>query len=408
MPGPGRPSRRDDRHVPGRHRPAQRRGAAPPGAPDGVGRTAGRRRRARSQQPDERGDQRGRFHPRADPTCRSAVRDRRGAHPPRRRAHRGGDGAAPRVQPAAGAASRRSWISTPCCRGSAPCSSARMGEDCRGDAPARARARHRCAPTPGSSSRSCSTWRSTRATRCRAAARSRSRPSTVELTEGSAALPPASPSGPGAMRSLAVQRHGPRHGHGDAGPRLRAVLHHQGRRPGHGSRALDRVRHREAERTATSGRTASPARARPSGSTCPETGQPSDAAGRNRRGPSRAASGELVLVVEDEAHGAEVRRARAHGGGYPRTRGGERRPGALSCCARSGDRPALVLTDVVMPGMSGSELADGGRTPGARERRCSSRRGTPTERSCAAGCSSRVPPSCPNPSHRRRWCAPCR
>ena len=110
-----------------------------------------------------------RLHPGA--TRSSAGRaGRRGVHPPRRRAHRRRHGPAPGLQPAAGAAAA----------GARPQRGA-------GEVPAGAAADHgRGLPVtllldpalgsvkadPGSSSRCCSTWRSTRATRCRAAARS--------------------------------------------------------------------------------------------------------------------------------------------------------------------------------------------------------------------------------------------
>ena len=68
------------------------------------------------------------------------------------------------------------------------------------------------------------------------------------------------------------------------------------------------------------------------------------------------ANGELILVVEDEE---AVRRTAARGlveAGY-RVIEAESGPQAVDLAARSTDRISLVLTDVVMPGMSGRELA---------------------------------------------------
>jgi CheY-like chemotaxis protein len=68
------------------------------------------------------------------------------------------------------------------------------------------------------------------------------------------------------------------------------------------------------------------------------------------------ASGELVLVVEDEAAVRKIAARALTEAGYRvlEAESGER---ALELLGRNGNRPVLVLTDVVMPGMSGSELA---------------------------------------------------
>ena len=97
---PDRQGRRDDRHLPGRHRPPDGRRAAQAGPPHGVGRPPRRRRRARSQQSDDGGDDRVVIHPRqARPSARGSGRRR--AHSERSRANRRGDRATPGVQPAA-------------------------------------------------------------------------------------------------------------------------------------------------------------------------------------------------------------------------------------------------------------------------------------------------------------------
>jgi PAS domain S-box-containing protein len=68
------------------------------------------------------------------------------------------------------------------------------------------------------------------------------------------------------------------------------------------------------------------------------------------------AQGELVLVVEDEAQVRTVASRALTEVGY-RVLVAEDGAKALELLNRVRERPALVLTDVVMPGMSGSELA---------------------------------------------------
>jgi CheY-like chemotaxis protein len=68
------------------------------------------------------------------------------------------------------------------------------------------------------------------------------------------------------------------------------------------------------------------------------------------------AAGELVLVVEDEAQVRTIAARSLSEAGY-RVLVAENGEQALELLSRNGDRPALALVDVVMPGMSGSELA---------------------------------------------------
>ena len=86
----------------------------------------------------------------------------------------------------------------------------------------------------------------------------------------------------------------------------------------------------------------------------PEMGQPADAT-VEPGGPEPRASGELVLVVEDEAHVRKIA-ARALAEAGFRVLEAESGDQALDLL-KNGDRPAVVLTDVVLPGMSGSDLA---------------------------------------------------
>jgi DNA-binding NtrC family response regulator len=70
-------------------------------------------------------------------------------------------------------------------------------------------------------------------------------------------------------------------------------------------------------------------------------------------------------VVEDDARVREMTRRALEGAGY-QVMEAETGDEALDVVARATDRVALVLTDVVMPGMSGPELARrvGGVAPG--------------------------------------------
>jgi CheY-like chemotaxis protein len=63
-----------------------------------------------------------------------------------------------------------------------------------------------------------------------------------------------------------------------------------------------------------------------------------------------------VLVVEDEAPVRAIAARALMEGGY-RVLEAESGAQALELLSRTGVRPALVLADVVTPGMSGSELA---------------------------------------------------
>jgi two-component system, cell cycle sensor histidine kinase and response regulator CckA len=74
------------------------------------------------------------------------------------------------------------------------------------------------------------------------------------------------------------------------------------------------------------------------------------------RSVSPRASGELVLVVEDEEQVRTVAARALTEAGY-RVLVAESGARALEIVSLNGNRPALALVDVVMPGISGSELA---------------------------------------------------
>jgi PAS domain S-box-containing protein len=87
----------------------------------------------------------------------------------------------------------------------------------------------------------------------------------------------------------------------------------------------------------------------------PVTVELAEAAAEERAAPP-AARGELILIVEDEAPVRAIAARVLADVGY-RVLEAESGAMAIELLRRSPDRPALVLTDVVMPGMSGSELA---------------------------------------------------
>ena len=80
--------------------------------------------------------------------------------------------------------------------------------------------------------------------------------------------------------------------------------------------------------------------------------------GRNRRGP-------LVLVVDDDARLREFLRVSLEASGYSVS---EAESGEQALAAIADERPALVLLDVVMPGVDGWQLLAGSRSATARSR----------------------------------------
>ena len=120
----------------------------------------------------------------------------------------------------------------------------------------------------------------------------------VELDEAYCRARVGSRPGPHVM--LAVSDTGVGHGCRDAGASLRALLHHQGRRQGHGARAGHRLRHRQAERRPIS------SLQRPGQGTSvkiylPRAAAPMEAYGHTSRSSRDRSTGtETILLVEDE------------------------------------------------------------------------------------------------------------
>ncbi len=165
---------------------------------------------------------------------------------------------------------------------------------------------------------------------------------------------------------------------GGARAPLRAVLHHQGARPGAPAWARDGPRHRAPERRQHPGgeragaghalrRPLAPGRR---GGARPPRLQLA------RAGAARGGS-EVVLLVEDEDNIREPAVEILESAGLPGARRAGRRP-RRSTLAEGHPGPIHILvTDVVMPGMSGSQLAQRAHAPRGRRSGCSTSRATP-------------------------------
>ena len=209
-----------------------------------------------------------------------------------------------------------------------------------------ARTYGRCTPSAARSNRRWSTWRPTPATRCCAAVCCRCQATNVVIVPGRADR-----AGPG--RSPGPPRD---HGHRSAawttppGARVGAVLHDPVRRgragPDHGGR--HRAWHRRAYQSgipAADGyhRPAPPARGRGAGHAAPRPGRRRHPVSRN------------VLVVEDQPELAQVVQRLLEPAGYIVTVATDARTAVAEVAA--GGQPDLLITDVVMPAITGPELA---------------------------------------------------
>ncbi len=158
-----------------------------------------------------------------------------------------------------------------------------------------------------------------------------------------------------ARRLRAVHRggHGLRDGRRDPGPHLRALLHHQGSRQGHGARAGDGLRHPAGEPGDGLGGEQRPGWARRSGCCCPAPtprsrsrpragpggagrAYPAAGGGRGERAPAAAAHAAIAWASRCSRPGR--RRGAA---GLGRAPGHDRRPGERCLHAGDGRRGAL-------------------------------------------------------------------
>ena len=103
--------------------------------------------------------------------------------------------------------------------------------------------------------------------------------------------------------------------------------------------------------------------------------------------PTRATGTETILVVEDEEALRKVARRTLEAAGYTVLTAANGEEALLTCAQHAGDIH-LLLTDVVMPRMSGRALAKSLRRRGRRSR-SSTCRATPTTPSSTTVCSTR-------------------
>ena len=159
------------------------------------------------------------------------------------------------------------------------------------------------------------------------------------------------------LRAPVGDRHRPGHAARRARPRLRALLHHQGAGPRHRPRAVDGLRHRQADRRLHLDRLGAWGRAPASASTCRATRRRRCGwrSGR-RRGPASTRGSETLLVVEDEEGVRELMQAWLESHGYRVLTAGNGVEALHTCEAFEGPID-LVVADMVMPAMGGPALA---------------------------------------------------
>ena len=145
---------------------------------------------------------------------------------------------------------------------------------------------------------------------------------------------------------------------GDGGPHLRAVLHHQGVRPGHRPGPVDGVRDRQAERRRRAGASPRPAEARRSACCCLPRPTPGATAAETEPAPApgHRVAGTVLLAEDDEGVRDFVGEVLRASGWTVVTAASPTE--ALASAARQSLAIDLLVTDVVMPGMNGGELAD--------------------------------------------------
>jgi signal transduction histidine kinase len=95
------------------------------------------------------------------------------------------------------------------------------------------------------------------------------------------------------------------------------------------------------------------------------TGEAPTRDSQRAREPVRLGTGETVLLVEDSESLRMLVRSLLETGQY-RVLDASNPEAALALCREHADRIALLLTDVVMPGMSGKKLAEAARQAGVR------------------------------------------
>ena len=178
--------------------------------------------------------------------------------------------------------------------------------------------------------------------------------SNVELDDAYARLH--APVRPGRVRHARRQRHRRRHGRGDALAHLRAVLHHQGERQGHGARPRDGLRHRQAERRIHLGVQRAGERHDIQGLSATGRSEPPAGRGPGRGNGFRSGARRQCSSWKTKSPSGPSSRAILESYGYRvlEAAGAEE---AIET-VRGYQQPIhLLLTDVVMPSMGGPDLA---------------------------------------------------
>ncbi len=162
---------------------------------------------------------------------------------------------------------------------------------------------------------------------------------------------------PGRLRRARGRRHRPGRGRRDGRPHLRALLHHQGVRPGHRAGPVDGLRHRQAEWRRRAGAVhAGPRRDVSRGAARRADARRHPAAPEPLSVPGHAAAGTVLLAEDDEGVRDFVGEVLRASGWTVVTAASPAE--ALASAARQSLTIDLLVTDVVMPGMNGGELAD--------------------------------------------------
>ena len=200
-----------------------------------------------------------------------------------------------------------------------------------------------CAPTHTNSNKSFSTWRSMRETRCQSGGRIGvfERPASPIPETIVASLP---------MICISVDRR--RRGHDAASPRshLRALFHHEARRPRHRARFAVGASNRRPPRWTNRGRIRQSERARPSDS-MPSSRERTGATtgGSRRRTESSNRDRRQCLVVDDDDDVRDAVALALESGGYTVLRAADGTEALEMIRQTRQTSSTLVITDLNMP-----------------------------------------------------------
>ena len=162
--------------------------------------------------------------------------------------------------------------------------------------------------------------------------------------------------GPRVVHCAHGQRHRPGHGRGDAVADFRAVLHDQGKRKRHRAGTVDGVRNRKAERRVHFRGQRRRARDDDFRIYLPRVDDPAESTGTQHAAQLPGGGSETILLVEDEESVRQLVRDTLEARGYKVIEAENGEAGLRASGAYAGTID-MIITDVVMPGISGRELA---------------------------------------------------